>query len=73
MGTERRKQQSSVKLTEREEIFLDEISPDADESGRPSSVVFFEFQKGPVGGVAGRAGARARAPEMAPRTARTIE
>jgi hypothetical protein len=41
MGTERRKQQSSVKLTEREEIFLDEISPDADESGRPSWVVFF--------------------------------
>ena len=41
MGTERRKQQSSVKLTERE-IFLDEISPDADESGRPSPrVVFF--------------------------------
>ena len=30
-----------MKLTEREEIFLDEISPDADESGRPSSVVFF--------------------------------
>jgi hypothetical protein len=28
-------------LTEREEIFLDEISPDADESGRPSWVVFF--------------------------------
>ena len=63
MGTERRKQQSSVKLTEREEIFLDEISPDADESGRPSSGGFFLIPEGAGRrgrGKGRRAGARAR-------------